>query len=140
MEQLRTWSVSGRDCAGTPDVRSPLGITDLKVVHDASPLWFARHASRQGWLGQLVWYHDGIAPDADVLRIVAVEQKPPHCVQVYQLDESAIEQGRRHWRSLFERLLTCESAGYWPAYSDTVLPLEGIEQAVVVIDGEEISV
>jgi hypothetical protein len=140
-EQRRTWDIAGRQCFGTPDAIGGSSIVDLKVTNDASPGRFPWHAKRMGWLGQIAWYDYGVfLGQASKLVLIAVEDKPPHPVTVFQLTPDACELGQRIWRSYFERVRVCEDSNIWPGYSDAVVPLEVDREFSLHIGGEEVEV
>jgi hypothetical protein len=132
------WDIAGRDCEGTPDAHDLRRVTELKVCHDVSPDRFMWHALKQGWVGQITWYADGLGIKQPELSIVAVEPKPPHVVQVYELTQNAILLGQQQWRLYFERLRVHEDSDYWPGYCESPLPLDAPEKFSLMIDGEEV--
>lgn len=145
VERRISWSLNGRECAGTPDAVSADGgiIADLKVTTDANPDKFYWHAARQGWLGQLAWYSDGLRAcelGSPVEHyIVAVESKPPYVVQPFLLTYQAVEMGQRTYRLLFERLLVHEAADHWPGYVEGFAALDSPEDVTLQIDGEDVT-
>lgn len=140
-ERKLAWTFAGRECAGTVDLCGDV-LSDLKVT-DADPARFPWHALRMGWPAQLTWYEQGVIESGgarpSALSLIAVEPKPPHVVQVYDLTERAAELGRRHWRLLFERLRVCEETDTWPGYCEGIMPLDAPEQCELTIDGEEVT-
>lgn len=139
-ERTIEWEVAGRFCIGTPDVAGESFVADLKVTNDASPSRFPWHARRQGWLGQLEWYANGLGGVAEAF-LVAVESKPPYPVVVYMLTEAARDVGQRQWRSYFETLRVCEEADSWPGYSQgiAVLDVADEEDVSLTVNGEEMT-
>lgn len=142
-------------CKGRVDAlrRSDSCEVDVKTCADATPLWFARQLARLSYHMQRSYYADGIAsiikrqPEH---RIIAVEQKEPHDVAVFQLNEAAMDAGRTMYRTLLERVKECRESGRWPGVAGGVeMPLElpswaiagendeGIE---LMIDGESVAV
>lgn len=141
-EQTLDWMVGDRECRGTPDVcGTGTPLVDLKTTADASPERFPWHAKRMGWFGQLAWYWDGIkdclGTEPASAHLVVVEQKPPHVVMVYDLTDAAIESGRRHWRSLFERLVVCEENNHWPGYVQGPMPLDDPSDDSVILTDDD---
>ncbi len=138
-EQERFWSIAGRECRGTPDAIGPSIIADLKVTNSGAPERFKWHALRMGYLAQLAWYDYGLMGGASSrLSLIAVEDKPPYVVTVYDLSAAAAEQGHRTWRSHFERLRVCEDSGVWPGYSEAVVTLDVESDFTLHIGGEEV--
>lgn len=146
-EQTVSWKIAGRACQGRTDIfnRSRRFVADLKTSMTASPTLFVRHALRMGYHAQLAWYGDGLAwaglfePIAHY--VIAVETKPPFAPTVYEIDPKTVEIGRKLWRLWFERVLVCERSGYWPAYSESPLPLAAPDDPdfALVIDGQEVA-
>lgn len=122
------WKLLGRDCSGTPDVRAPRYIVDLKTTKCADPERFVRDAKWRHYNAQLAWYMDGVIASglgtAAEAYIVAVESTPPHCVTVLRLTDRAIDQGRRQCRVWLERLLGCEASDNWPGYVESVVDFD----------------
>lgn len=147
LEQTVSWTVAGRACRGRLDILNPPRrlVADLKTTTAAGPDLFTRQALRMGYHAQLAWYGDGsrAAGIADPLHhfVIAVEVKPPYAPTVYEIDPQTVEIGRKLWRLWFERVLVCERSGYWPAYSESPLPLAAPDdpEFSLVIDGQEVA-
>lgn len=139
-EQELTWRFGSRDCAGRLDVLGDSFVTELKCTVSADPAKVMWQAMRMGWFAQLPWYMDGAmqagAATPDAAYIVAVEQKAPHAVTVLRLTDRAIDQGRRTYRGWLERLLVCEATDEWPAYSQSIVPLDVPDNDVELDFGE----
>lgn len=98
-------------------------IVDLKKCQDASPLGFSKCVSN-------FWYDLQAAFDLkcagilglqkEVFIFIAVEDKPPYAVGVYQLDEESVATGRSKFQRLLKRYLECAVEDRWPAYSKDV--------------------
>jgi hypothetical protein len=74
-----------------------------------------------GWARQLSLYQTGLnelRPHPRKCGIVAVEKERPYAVAVYEIDERALEQSEREWRSHLRTLKHCEETGCYPAYGD----------------------
>lgn len=135
------WEVAGRPCAGTLDVNGVI-LCDLKTTADAEPAHFQYHATRMGWQAQLAWYRDGLIlsglPEPSQVSIIAVEQRPPHVVTVFDLNDEALDFGSRTYRGLLERLAVCEQNNCWPGYVQGISVLGAPDEQMLVIDGEEV--
>ncbi len=116
------WAFLGRDFVSHVDAFMPGIVTELKVTNDASPDRFPRTGQRMGYHAQLAMY--GEAKGVDRARIVAVEDKRPYAVQVFELSDRALEQGRKMMRIWTERLLACEASNHWPAYCEVAVPFD----------------
>jgi hypothetical protein len=128
VEKRIEWNYLGRDCAGTPDVRTKSYIVDLKTTKCSHPERFARDATFRSYHAQLAWYLDGVRLSGlgtpTEAYIVAVESTPPHPVTVLRLTDNAIDQGRRLCRIWMERLLGCERDNRWPGYCESIVPFD----------------
>jgi hypothetical protein len=145
-EQTIRWQIGGRACEGTPDVLGLNFVSDLKLTNDANPARLPHHARRMGWTGQLPWYGDGAIKNGVAVEhhyIVAVEAKwpfPPPVV--YELEPGAVEEGRKFYRSLFERVRVCEDSGVFPGYADCIVPIYPLDDDPdfsLIVEGEEVS-
>ena len=139
------WMNGRRACKGRVDAFGGGVLLDLKTCADASPGRFAPTAVRMGYLAQMAWYADGLAMNgvrADEVYIIAVESKPPHVVQVYEITPASLDFGRAQYSAWFERLLQCEAADEWPGYVQSIVPLEPpveLGDVTLSIGDEEVS-
>jgi hypothetical protein len=130
-ENTIRWQWMGRDLRCTPDARSGRHIVDLKTTRDAEPERFLRDATRMGYHAQIALY--GLAMEAATGRkprdhyIVAVENKPPHCVTVLSLTPRAIEQGEKLCREWMTKFQECERANSWPGYTESIVPFDVLD-------------
>jgi len=132
--ELPEWTIAGRKCGGRPDVIGRSFITDLKTAHTSSPALFRGHSERMCYHAQLAWYLDGYAATGGKAKdafIVAVEQRRPHVVTVFELTPRALEVGRKIYSLWFEQLRVCEESDSWPGYAQSRVELD-------VADGEEL--
>lgn len=97
-EQRIEWQdeITGLYCSGRVDALAPGRVVELKTTSDIRPRVFAAHAARMFYHAQAAMYVDGSGSDNAV--IIAVEQKPPHAVQVFWVSELALEAGRYQYR------------------------------------------
>jgi hypothetical protein len=121
---LRT-EMYGKHCRATPDVRSPDYLAELKTTATSEPEQFMRHAVRMLYHGQLAFYLQACAAARIKVQrdayVIAVEANPPHPVVVFQQTEQCIEMGERAIRLWIERLRSCEAAGFFPGYVQSVV-------------------
>jgi len=131
-EHTVDWKVLGRDCAGTPDVRAPGYIAELKTSVSAQPDRFRWQVLRMHYHAALAWYMQGVTLSGlgqpQAAFIVAVESSPPHPVTVHRLTPGTLDIGARLVRLWMERLLGCEASGEWPGYAQSILELDLTEQ------------
>lgn len=133
-EQTIEWEWMGRACTSRPDAR--LGgriVTDLKTTRCAEPARFQRDATSMGYPAQLAFYAMATAhltgQDVEELYVVAVESRRPYAVTVLRLEDEARLAGMQQCRLWFERLLQCEAADDWPAYTEAVVAFGTRESA-----------
>lgn len=103
---------------------SPIGplIVDLKSTVNADPRHFGRTAADFG-------YHQSDALYRDVLKTVTgedhkflfvlLEKTAPHLVSVVELDDDAVDLGRRLNERAIHTWMRCDAAGEWPGYPTT---------------------
>ena len=124
------WTINGRTCRGTPDVRGDWYIADLKTGRTSDPRRFGWQVRQFAYHAAAAWYLNGcriverygsMPSDA---YIVAVEQESPHVVTVFQLTDHALELGERLWRTWFEQLQVCEASDSFPPYSQSIVDLD----------------
>lgn len=130
-EERIEWSLSGRACAGTPDVVKLIGdgrkrLVELKSGVSTKPDLFLWQAKKMCYHGQLSWYARGLettmayAPGPVTEQyIVAVESTAPYPVTVINVHDSMRRKGERQCRFWFEQLLVCEATGHFPGYVES---------------------
>ena len=96
-------------------------IVDLKKCQSAAKYAFQRHAADFQYHVRAAWYLDG----ADVLQpatrrhfLVAVEEKAPHCVAVFEYDDMALYSGRIDYRRYMTLYKKCIESNEWPGYHE----------------------
>jgi hypothetical protein len=141
------WSMFGRKCATRGiDIlsRQKRVIVDLKTASTTEPWLFSRAARRYCYHAQLAMYVDAAASldvQVDDAYLIAVETAAPYAVTVLHATPRVLDEGRKLLRSWMERLLACEEADAWPAYTQSVVEfdVEDSGDVVLEIDGEEIA-
>lgn len=98
-------------------------LPDIKTTISAHPLAFEKQATNLGYFQSAAHYIDCVdlvfGEPAKKRRfvLIAVEKDPPHLVQIYQLDDEAIQMGRMLNRRALNIFAECLKTGVWPAYS-----------------------
>jgi len=128
-EETLLFRWNGINCRSTPDVRGADFITELKSGATCDPARFVWHSLRMQYHAQMAMESIAFARKNSGARpadcfIVAVEQSPPHAVQVYRLEDRALQAGEKLLMLWSERLKVCEASGSFPAYTETVMPLD----------------
>lgn len=142
-DRERAWTATmhGRTCAGRIDVAGGSTV-ELKTTNDAEPGRFQRQCLRMGYHAQLAWYQDArraLGEDPGGAYIIGVESKAPFPVTIFRLTPRALLEGQKLNRLWLERLAACEAADEWPGYVQSVVDLDIVEDAGLVIDGEEVA-
>ena len=106
------------------------GLVDLKTSKDARYDPFSRSVWDYRYHVQAALYSDiwsWLTGDHEPFQFIAVEPGFPHTVAVYTLDDDALEQGRREYRSNLNTYALCLESGHWPKYEPeyNVLSLPG---------------
>lgn len=111
----------------------PRAAIDLKTTLDASPEGFKKrahdlryHVSRAHYLHTA----DLAGHARQEMVLVAVENKAPYLVAVYQFDREQVERGEREARRARELLKRCQELGEWPGYSPNLEFLEASAYAM----------
>lgn len=98
-------------------------LPDIKTTISAHPSAFEKQATNLGYFMSAAHYIDCVdlvfGEPAKKRRfvLIAVEKEPPHLVQIYQLDDEAIQMGRMLNRRALNIFAECLRTGVWPAYS-----------------------
>jgi len=101
-------------------------IVDYKTSDDAQLSEFERIIFYYKYHVQAALYVDGIAsvsPGRRKYLLIVQEKERPYEVAVYELDEVAIDLGRREYREALALLARCHETGEWPGYPDEVRPI-----------------
>ena len=108
---------------------------DLKKCQDARHEAFARSLFNYGYHTQAALYQDAYewatGKALSAFKIIAVEEKLPHAVMVYRIDDTAIAEGRRAYREALDTYARCVASGQWPAYECADNEIIGLPEWVV---------
>lgn len=103
-------------------------LVDLKTTNDAAPRAFKRKATADGLHIQAALYLDLwnalTGEQRTGFRFIAVEQKPPHAVKVFDCSPEFIAQGREDYRRTLTIYGKCVAEDSWPAYPLGLEPLD----------------
>lgn len=108
---------------------------DLKKCQDARGSEFSKAIGNYGYYMQIAFYADvwfwETGEKINISRdfpLVAIEENSPHGCILHDLDEIAIELGRRHYRRALDVYARCMESGVWPAYfedsGEIMVPVE----------------
>lgn len=113
-------------------------IFDIKTTEDATRKAFLRSVERYGYHIQAALYHhvcraEGIKLLDDAFVMIAAEKGAPNGVQLYALDDQAIEQGHRDFMRAATIWAKCYRTGEWPSYP---YPVQYLSLSPWMIDSE----
>jgi len=94
-------------------------VVDIKTARDAGERGFAKACAEFFYHQQTAYYLDGLnalAPHKRRFLHLVIEKEAPHCVIIYELDDPAIEEGRRQYRRALTTLAECREKNDWPGY------------------------
>lgn len=132
-EEILTWTdeVTGAACKARVDLIAPTYVLDLKSTRQQTVRGMARDAASLLYHGQLAMYHDGAVSSrliprdhADGPYLIHVQTVEPYDVVPARLMAEDLERGRSLYRSLLQRYLDCQAAGWWPGIAPGVIDLE----------------
>lgn len=93
---------------------------DLKKCQDARGSEFTKTISSYGYYMQVAFYMMAweweTGEKMAEFPIVALEEKSPHGCILHDLDEIALELGRKHAREALDTYARCLESGVWPGY------------------------
>jgi hypothetical protein len=119
-----------RDCKGRFDKVILIGgkphIVDLKTTRDSRPMRFGNEAYRLGYHIQLAMYEEGyriITGETPKMIEVAVENKPPYELVVYEVSDDVLFQGHEDYTRLMKLLGESERTGVWPPSEESITTL-----------------
>lgn len=108
-------------------------IPDIKTTINAHPSAFEDQATNLGYFQSAAFYLDvieealGAAASKRKFLLIAAEKEPPYPVQLYQLDDEAIQNGRMVNRRALNIFAECLRTGNWWTYhqpsQNPILPL-----------------
>ena len=117
-------------------------ITDIKTAADARLRPFSQTILARGYHIQAAWYRRLIREFVDkTVRVefwfVAVEVDPIPRVNVWKLEEAAMDYADEEVDKLTEKLAECRQTGRWPDYHDKDIGLRGTIDRPKWVYGDE---
>lgn len=95
---------------------------DIKKCQDARGNEFLRAVTNYGYYMQVAFYQHvwfcETGERIDDFPLIAIEEESPHGVICHDLDEIALELGRRHFREALDTYARCLDSGIWPGYEE----------------------
>lgn len=115
-EKIITWNNETYDvnCKGMLDYYRPEHniIIDLKTTQDSSYNGFYNSVRKYKYHKQAAFYMDAVG--AEEFYIIAVEKTAPFAVNIFQIGEDLIEEGREMYNRDLEVYKYCLDNDYWP--------------------------
>lgn len=96
-------------------------MVDLKTCRDARDFKFSRSINEYNYHVQHAFYSDvwfWAFGERLPFSFLALESDMPHNCKVYNLDDIAVEQGRRMYRQALNKYAECLSSGDWHGYEE----------------------
>ena len=87
-------------------------IIDLKTTQDASYNGFMRSVRKYKYHKQAAFYLDAVK--AQRFIIIAVEKTPPFSINIFEMGDDIIDEGRDMYNHELESYKYCEENDYWP--------------------------
>ncbi|MFJ2568145.1 PD-(D/E)XK nuclease-like domain-containing protein [Streptomyces sp. NPDC087568] len=112
-----------------PNPRSGrLIIPDYKTCRSANPEKLAKDIDEYGYHQQDDWYRSackalGIADEQAAFVFVCQEKTAPYVITVVEVNATSRRIGAARNRRALETFAHCTATGYWPGYSDDVVPV-----------------
>jgi hypothetical protein len=100
------------NCKGMLDYYRDGMIIDLKTTQDASYNGFMRSVKKYKYHKQAAFYMDAVK--AYRFIIVAIEKTPPFSLNIFELGDDMIDEGRDMYNHELEVYKYCEENDYWP--------------------------
>lgn len=124
------WEQDGIACKAKPDMVSTIKgmrfCVDLKTTDSANPEQIQRSLYNYHYYRQAAWYLRGleaIGQACEAFLFIFVDKAYPHLVTMCQLDERALEKGRRDCDRALEILKECRKTGHYPCYTKDILTM-----------------
>ena len=113
-EKIVTWYNKHYDvnCKGMLDYYRDGMIIDLKTTQDASYNGFMRSVRKYKYNKQAAYYMDAVK--AYRFIIIAVEKTPPFSINIFEMGDDMIDEGRDMYNHELEIYKYCEENDYWP--------------------------
>jgi hypothetical protein len=106
------------------DRNGRLVIVDLKTCENAADAGIQKSVANYGYHQQGAHYSDAAAAldlgEDPGFVFIFVEKSPPHLINVVQLDDEAMEVGRRRNAAALRIYAECTKTGEWPGYDPEI--------------------
>ena len=113
--------IKGRPDLVTLDKDGKVVVVDFKTTIDASARSFARDIVNYEYHIQNAFYNE--LNNSTRFVFIAIEKEPPYNYAIYELDEQAVNEGRRRMDLACDIYHDCQKFGAWPGYDKSVQAL-----------------
>lgn len=113
--------IKGRPDLVTLDKDGKVVVVDFKTTIDASARSFARDIVNYEYHIQNAFYNE--LNNSTRFVFIAIEKEPPFNYAIYELDEQAVNEGRRRMDLACDIYHDCQKFGAWPGYDKSVQSL-----------------
>ena len=113
--------IKGRPDLVTLDKDGKVVVVDFKTTLDASARSFARDIVNYEYHIQNAFYNE--LNNSTRFVFIAIEKEPPYNYAIYELDEQAVNEGRRRMDLACDIYHDCQKFGAWPGYDKSVQAL-----------------
>ena len=122
------------NCKGMLDYHRDDMIIDLKTTQDASYNGFMRSVRKYKYHKQAAYYMDAVK--AYRFIIIAIEKTPPFSINVFELGDDMIDEGRDMYNHELEIYKYCEENDYWPGAGFDPLDKES-ERTIHILENHD---
>ena len=137
-EKIITWHNEHYDvnCKGMLDYyREGDGmIIDLKTTQDSSYNGFMRSVRKYKYHKQAAYYMDAVK--AYRFIIIAIEKTPPFSINIFEMGDDMIDEGRDMYNHELEVYKYCEENDYWPGAGFDPLDKES-ERTIHILENHD---
>ncbi len=135
-EKIITWVNNHHevDCKGMLDYHRDDMIIDIKTTKDASYNGFMKSVKKYKYHKQAAFYMDAVK--AYRFIIIAIEKTPPFAINIFELSDDMIDEGRDMYNHELEIWNYCVQTDYWPGPGYD--PLDQNSERIIHILGEEL--
>jgi len=122
------------NCKGMLDYHRDGMIIDLKTTQDASYNGFMRSVRKYKYHKQAAYYMDAVK--AYRFIIIAVEKTPPFSINIFEMGDDMIDEGRDMYNHELEVYKYCEENDYWPGAGFDPLDKES-ERTIHILENHD---
>lgn len=129
--------LNGADVRCRPDYLNGSVVIDLKSTECATPASFRRSVEKYRYFVQHPFYVDVLESKGVEISnfiFVAIEKSEPYGIGIFELDDEAIQCGRRAYLANLDTYKRCLDSGHWPCYPDRITSISLSRHARDAVD------